>query len=362
MKNFQIHLLIVLLTAAMSYGALPVTSNLILNLDGDHVTTDGTTVSAMLDQSGRGNNAVATWWYPYLSTGTANGHNAVDFTGGLGKAVLEIMGNADFNSLSEFTLFVVCKYPTPDPYFGSNYYIMSGSYDMSEPNGTSWETIMNDHGTAGAETTWALYSSGSTLRGQIYKTPTAYSYESLWPYRGYKGWNLLVITWDPNNDATVEGNTDLYYNISSPAYPTIGSQRDVIWAKSTDDPNKYNLKKHIRTIIGGRIEYDGGEVGDNYYGQDAAYDLKATECFGGMIAEVAMYSEALTESSVQSVSEYLVSKYNCGSAGELMNLSTKTDCEYLKITGGDFVSDMNGDCKIDFIDLAELGQNWLVSY
>jgi hypothetical protein len=81
-----------------------------------------------------------------------------------------------------------------------------------------------------------------------------------------------------------------------------------------------------------------------------------------MIAEVAMYSESLTESSIQSVSGYLVSKYNCGSAGELMNLPIKTDCEYLRITGGDFVSDMNGDCKIDFTDIAEFGQNWLVSY
>jgi len=352
MKNFQIHLLIVLLTAAMSCGALPVTSNLILNLDGDHVTTDGTTVSAMLDQSGRGNDAVAPTYYPYLSSGTANGHNAVEFTGGTGKAILEIVGNADFNSLSKFTLFVVYKYPTPDPYFGDNYYIMSGSYNMAEPNGTSWEAIRNDHGNAGVETTWAMCSIGSTLRSQIYKSPTAYSYESLWPYRGYKGWNLLVMTWDPNNDETVEGNTDLYYNTSS-------NQRDLIWAKSSDDPNSYQLKKFVRMVIGGRIEYLGG-VGDDYFTD--YYDMKSDECFGGMIAEIAMYSEALTESSIQSVSGYLVSKYNCGSAGELMDLPTKTDCEYLKITGDNFVSDMNGDCKIDFIDLVELGQNWLVSY
>jgi hypothetical protein len=354
MKNFQMHLLIVLLTAVISYGTLPVTNDLILNLDGDHVAADGTSVSAMLDQSGRGNNALATYsgYYPYLSSGTANGHNAVDFTSSTGKAILEIVGNADFNSLSKFTLFAVYKYPTPDPYFGTNYYIMSGSYKMSEPNGVSWETLTNDHGNAGTETTWALYSNGATLRSQIYKSPATYSYESLWPYRGYKGWNLLVMTWDPNNDTTVDGNTDLHYNASS-------DQRDIVWAKSTEDPNRYQLKKFVRMVIGGRIEYFGS-VGDDYL--TGYYDMKSEECFGGMIAEVAMYSKVLSESSIQSVSEYLVSKYNCGSAGELMNLSTKTDCEYLKITGDNFVSDMNGDCKIDFKDIAEFSQNWLVSY
>jgi hypothetical protein len=354
MKNFQLHLLIILFTAVISYASLPVTSNLILNLNGDNVDTDGTTVSAMLDQSGRGNNALATYsyYYPYLSSGTANGHNAVDFSGSTGKAILEIVGNADFNSLSEFTLFVVYKYPTADQDFSKNSYIMSGSYNMSEPNGVSWETLTNDHGNAGAETTWAMYSIGSTLRSQIYKTPTTYSYESLWPYRGYKGWNLLVMTWDPNNDTTVEGNTDLYYNTSS-------EQRELVWAKSSEAANRYQLKKFVRMVIGGRIEYLGS-VGDDYFSD--FYDMKSAECFGGMIAEIAMYSEAMPQSSIQSVSEYLVNKYNCGSSGELMNLSVRTDCEYLKLTGGNFVSDTNGDCKIDFQDIADFSQNWLLSY
>jgi len=45
-----------------------------------------------------------------------------------------------------------------------------------------------------------------------------------------------------------------------------------------------------------------------------------------------------------------------------MNLSVRTDCEYLKLTGGNFVSDTNGDCKIDFQDIADFSQNWLLSY
>ena len=117
-KKLFLIIMSVLFIELQGFAALPVTSDLILSLNGDDVSTSGSLVLSWNDQSGRGNDAVATYWNPQLAADEANGYDAVDFAG---DTILEIVGNSDFNDLTEFTLFVAYRYPD-DVDFSKNLY------------------------------------------------------------------------------------------------------------------------------------------------------------------------------------------------------------------------------------------------
>lgn len=117
-----------------SAGTIPVTSGLVVYLDGDHVVTSGTTVTQMTDMSGNGNNAVsATGTYATVTNPTLSGNTTttgvatVKFTG-TSSTMLQIAGNTSLDSSTGMTWYVVFKANSAS---SSNRLINAGYADVS---------------------------------------------------------------------------------------------------------------------------------------------------------------------------------------------------------------------------------------
>lgn len=339
-----------------AYSALPVTQNLILHLDGDHASVSGGYVTQLIDQSGKGNHAISELQSPVLASGAANGHNAVDFAGG---ALLSVPASEDFE-FDQCTIFMICKYPdNPDLRYSN--YLLTFCYDLPNTEGQSFQNVYNNHGISVIERTLSLWSSENTLRATAYNKNAVSYTEGAMPYYGFKGWTLIVMTLDTRQSgaATLEGNTDLFINPFTAAFPTLSANKKIRrWQAADSSQGHYTFENHILCTLGGRVDFEGS-AGDPYPG---TYSLAASEAFEGMVAEVAVYSKALSTTEIQSVATYLNQKYNCGSAGWLMDVPTFYDCRYYQDTGRIHSTDFNADCRVDFADFVLFAEKWLDSY
>jgi len=352
----SIYALILCGLAGSAYSSLPVTQNMVMHLDGEHISTSSGYVTSMNDQSGKGNNAVGESALPTVAADAANGYDAVNFAGG---AMLNVSSSSDFE-FDQCTIFMVCKYPeNPDLRYAN--YLMSICYDLPDVNGQSFQYVYNNHGAFVIEKTILLWSYDDNLRATAYNKTAASYTEGIMPYQGFKGWNLIVMTIDTaqTDAATLEGNVDIFLNPFTTAYPTLAANKEIRhWQQTDSSGGAYNFDNHIMCVLGGKVDFEGN-VGDAYPG---TYTLTADEAFKGMIAEVAVYSKALSASEIQSVSTYLNQKYNCGTGGELADLPTFYDCRYYQDTQRNYSTDFNDDCVVNFEDYALLAGKWLSEY
>lgn len=344
--------LMLLLFAIVCHGDLPVTESLVAHLDGQHVIENGGVVDSMLDQSGNENHAVVEAAYPTykpaLASGAANGLDAVNFAGG--KSLI-IPGNEDFN-VSELTIFIVYKYPD-NPALNTNSYIVTGSHNIKDWSGVQWP-----FNSAQVRQTYALMGNDGKIKGCCRSKDGVWCGEMLNPFDGFVGWNLAVVVWDPDDgelSATIDGDVDMYVNPGSNRFPTLVDARNNRWYEGTDEGgNTFILENHIMTVLGGCPSY---LVSPTYPG---TYEI--SQGFGGMIAEVVIYSQALVECEIQVMVDYLQEKYRCGNNAPLLELPNVANCLYWQQRGWNDIADFNGDCKVDFADYSMMADNWLLSY
>lgn len=350
--KFTVVCMTVFLAAIVCRGDLPVTESLIAHLDGQNVVESGGVVDSMLDLSGNDNHAVVDSGYatykPALAAGAANGLNAVDFAGGKS---LKIPSSEDFN-VGEMTMFIVYKCPDTVSTNVENG-ILVNSYNMLDANNNPW-----GFNSMAVRRTVGFYGSDGKIKCNAYaQNGTSVGYEMLYPFDGFIGWNLAVVVWDPDDaelSATIDGDLDMYINPGSSRFPTLADARNNRWYESTDEAGgTYTLQGHIMTVMGGYPNY---LASPNYPG---TYEI--TQGFNGMIAEVAIYSQALVECEIQAMVDYLQAKYNCGTTAPLLELPNPSDCRYYQQRGSN-VADYNGDCKVDFADFSIIADKWLSTY
>lgn len=342
----------VITAAGLCYGQLrAVEDSLIVHLDAGNVELSGSQVIKMIDQSGRGNDALANSEYsayrPALSSGAANGHDAVDFAGGKS---LEIGSSEDFN-VGELTMFVIYKYPdNPDTNIQS--IIVANSYDMRYVSEEPWP-----FNALAVRSTVSLYGHDGKIKAGSRAKDSNWCGEMQYPFSAFTGWNLAIMVFDSkNNDSrqTIDGNVDMYANPGSAKYPTLEASLQNRWYEGSDSCGApFTLENHIMTTLGGQPNY----VGTTYPG---VYTVGTG--FGGMIAEVIIYADSLTQCEIASVVDTLQNKYSCGNTAPLLDVPTPFDCRYWRDSGRNIRFDLSGDCKVDLEDYAVLAGKWLDSY
>ena len=358
----EIFLLTLVYLAATSYAIPPVTSDLVLSLDGDHVTTSGSSVISMVDQSGNGHDAVSDSARPNLVENAINGYDVVDFTAGSqGNSYLKIPPSSQFDT-DELTLFIVYKYdPSVDLRYGQ--YLMTMSYDLDD-NGTSIQYRLDDHGASAIERTIAVRDHDKCVRGLVHNKVPELIHERVYPFYGFTGWNLVVMTWDPETDpddnVTLDGDMDVFCNPFTSDFPTLEDSLAAQWGNNDGEAGDYyTIENHIMGMIGGKPDYYG-YVGDPYPGY---FSISYDNDFEGMVAEVAMYTRALSPGEIESVSGYLNQKYDCGSGPQLAVVPKSNECQYsIDSTRNRLISDLSADCAVNLADFAELAEDWLNSY
>lgn len=336
-------ILLTVVFATVSQAELPVTQGLIVHLDGSHVDVSGDEVVSMTDQSGKGNDAVAdsVERRPLLVQDETTGYPVIDFQG---SKALQISTDPSFN-FSSCTMFIVYKFPK-NPDTSSWLGVLTNSYAMS---GWSFNS-------SAVRQTLNIYSQFGKMKTGARGVDGAWCGETVWPFLGYSGWNLAVMVWDPSNSDTFDGDVDMYLNPSANDCPEMEASRSIRWYEGTDEAgDAYVLQNHVMTVLGARPNYLDANSG--YPGN---YDYDAF--FNGMIAEVIIYSEALTACELEPVVEYLDGKYSYGSEAPLLDLPLFSECEYWLQTGYNLDADLNGNCKVDMEDFAELANKWLQTY
>jgi len=250
---------VVLLALVGNASAVPVTSGLILQLDGSDVTTTGNLVDSWNDQSGHGNNAVApnADARPTLIPGGMNGHNVLRFTPEVDKDdFLVIASNeADFDRRT-FTWFSVTTHNNPS------------ISDMSI-------ILMNKY-TAGTDQGWA----NSQIWGSYVQLDYWRAYSRAYTGGGFKGVYMADVG-GPGAKSLVTGVWD-------------GSQVNGVYNRTEYGPATgadANPSGHLETRIG------------------AATHGEAVQPWDGDIAEILIYSRVLTPQERLSVEDYLYNKY-----------------------------------------------------
>jgi len=215
-------------------------------------------VSSWADQSGNGRDCIqSTQLYrPYYTTNAINGKPIIGFDGVNDRLVGVVTG---MNGLTGVTVFVVMKRPRET----SDEYLLSFENKVLELNVYSYN---------------GLYTRFNTNAG--YEYPVQYAYVP------DMSENIILCTWYDGTGISNEGRSKLYYYS--------------IFHKTTSSGT-------VPASLGNTTGYQlSGMYGTN------------TNPIQASIAEIIMYSRALTDSERKSVDLYLGSKYNLGvSSGKL---------------------------------------------
>lgn len=339
---FMCSVFLLLCITAWAQSDLPITTNLLVHLNGENVVTDS-------------NSLVSEW-----TDLTGNGHNAIQPDGAKRPAVVADGANSgttayDCLDFSDLKAMVI----PPDSAFeqdGFTWFIVYQDTDTSNYAGLLWSGYTMPGFTI-QDRVWGTYHENDTIACHARNSAGSWTGEAGDTNDGIIGWNLAIGKWEtPQAGVADSGEVNTYINPLTTSKPSLADA----WVDADDPESNFGVGDYTGPV--GLTNHWGTAIGANL-SEAPNPDYNFSRHFEGQIAEIAIYSGGLSNAQIVAIADHLKQKYNYGEDdGGIVPLVPLTNCLGIQATGTSGLlpqGDMDEDCDVDMNDFTTFAGKWL---